>query len=169
MVARPRKAPHIAQEQEDPGDDRLWVQTLADRIDAYRQDLIASALPPEETSDRIPEAVKHRGQGVTYEPDAAPSSQALELMNLRFGGALATSFIPQRHVGFVDGRPVVVTLVTSIYPSTMLFVVGPMCLSTRPPSHYKCFLHVQWVGACRPAHESLSNNINVLRYFLRQL
>ncbi len=88
-----------------------WVELLSARVNAYRADLESAATgnPPDE---RLTGAQIFRGQGLVY--DQNPNlAQAQELQELRFGGALAASFIPQRHIGYVSGRPVMVFCVDS--------------------------------------------------------
>lgn len=100
--SQPRRLP-----PKPPPDQGDWVQTLAARLDAFKEDFEATTRG-EDPSTRLTGAQKFRGQGLVYEPDVALPSDPKELHELRYRGSLAASFIPQRHIGWVHGRPVMV-------------------------------------------------------------
>jgi hypothetical protein len=80
-----------------------WSVLLAERLNAYKQDLAAEKAGE---TDRVTGLQKFRGQGLVYDPLEPLSADAKELHKLRYEGALAASFVPQRHIGWVNGRPV---------------------------------------------------------------
>ena len=95
---------------EKPRDDNVpdWVLCTAKRIDAYKGDVREQMRKNSGVGETDPSYVHGatiwRGRGLVY----AAGEQTSEHQHMRAMGAVAASFVPQRHIGMVCGRPCVV-------------------------------------------------------------
>ena len=77
---------------------------LAHRLDSYRSEFLDAAAGKEQRD--LKGKVLYRGQGVVFEQIGESKEDTWR--DLRLVGASAVSFVPQRYISYVLGRPVMV-------------------------------------------------------------